>query len=312
MGLAVILAYKMHQENAFKAVDFPAMAEDLSNLPIEDDMQLAIIEYGGVTRAYPLDYVVHHHIINDRFGDRIVALTYCAMCRSIIPFDVTDIGPLFVASFKGANMIVADRKTKTFFQQASFESIIGKLHPHTLTMIPFQVLPWCEVKGLESPPRVAAVTEEDFKEFELPIPGVWKKIMASEVTPGLPAKYRDNSFPSRTHVVGVNEQTVKPQVVYLKQELMERGVVKNEKLDIFFVATSDTVNGFKGSLNGIALQISLNGNKILSDAISGTSWDLRGKHIDGEIGSDLQPVAISDEYWFSWKKFHPDSELIRL
>ena len=115
MGLAVVLTYKMHQETAFPAIDFPAMAEDLSNQPIQDDMQLAVIEYGGVTKAYPLDYVIHHHIINDQFGEHIVALTYCAMCRSIIPFDVTDIGSLFVGSFKNANMIVADRKTKTFF-----------------------------------------------------------------------------------------------------------------------------------------------------------------------------------------------------
>ncbi len=98
-------------------------------LPLTDDMQLAVIEHGGVTKAYPLDYVIHHHIINDWFGDRIVAVTYCAMCRTIIPFDVTDIGPLFVGSFKNANMIVADKRTKTFFQQATFESIVGRLHP---------------------------------------------------------------------------------------------------------------------------------------------------------------------------------------
>lgn len=312
MGLAVILAYKMHQENAFRAEDFPTMAEDAFSLPIKDDMQLAIIEYGGVTRAYPLDYVIHHHIINDRFGDRIVALTYCAMCRSIIPFDVTDIGPLFVGSFKDANMIVADRKTKTFFQQASFESIIGKLHPLTLTMIPFQVLAWSEVKRLASPPQVVEVTEADFREFELPIPGLWSKIMASEATPGLPSKNRDKSFPSRTHVIGVIEQAVNPQVVYLKQELMERGVVKNEELDIFLVAVNNTVNGFKGNLNGRTLNINLSADKTLSDVSSGTAWDLRGKHMSGEIKSDLEPIAVSDEYWFSWKKFHPDSELIRI
>jgi hypothetical protein len=98
MGLAVVLTYKMHQENAFPAVDFPVMAEDVSSLPLRDDMQLGVIEYGGVTKAYPLDYVIHHHIINDQFGEYIVSLTYCAMCRSIIPFDVTDIGPLFVGS----------------------------------------------------------------------------------------------------------------------------------------------------------------------------------------------------------------------
>ena len=143
---AVILTYKMHQETAFKAVDFPKFTKDTSELPMRDKMQLAIIEYDGVTKCYPLDYVIHHHIINDKFNSRIVSLTYCAMCRSIIPFDVTEIGPLFVGSFKNANMIVADRRTKTFFQQATFKSIIGKLHPYELTMIPFQILSWSEVK----------------------------------------------------------------------------------------------------------------------------------------------------------------------
>jgi hypothetical protein len=312
MGLAVILTYKMHQENAFKAVDFPAMAEDISSLPLKDDMQLGIIEYEGVTKAYPLDYVIHHHIINDQFGERTVALTYCAMCRSIIPFDVTDIGPLFVGSFKDANMIVADRRTKTFFQQATFQSIIGKLHPHTLTMIPFQILSWGEIKRLNPVPQIVKVTEQDFREFQLPVPGLWKKIMASDVTPGLPSKYRDKSFPSRTHVIGVIDPIAKPQIVYLKEELMKRGVIKNEELDVFFVAVNNTVLSFKNSLDGRSLNITLNPDKTLSDISSGTVWNIRGKHIKGEIRSDLEPVALSDEYWFSWKKFHPDSKLIRV
>ena len=108
MGLAVVLTYRMHQETAFPAVDFPAMSDDPFKLPLADDMMLGVIEYSGVTKAYPLDYVI---IINDRFGDHIVALAYCAMCRSIILFDVTDIGSLFVGSFKNANLIVADRRT---------------------------------------------------------------------------------------------------------------------------------------------------------------------------------------------------------
>lgn len=312
MGLAVVLTYKMHQENAFRAVDFPVIAEDISSLPLSDDMQLGVIEYGGVTKAYPLDYVIHHHIINDQFGERIVALTYCAMCRSIIPFDVTDIGPLFVGSFKDANMIVADRKTKTFFRQATFESIIGKLHPHTLTMIPFQILSWGEIKRLSPIPQVVKVTEKDFREFQLPIPGVWRKIVASEATPGLAAKDRDKTFPARTHVVGVIDQIAKPQVVYLKEELMKRGVIKNEELDVFLVAVRNTVNGFKGSLDGRSIHLTLTPDQTLSDISSGTVWDIRGKRINGEIETDLEPIALSDEYWFSWKRFHPTSKLIRL
>jgi hypothetical protein len=312
MGFAVVLTYKMHQENAFQAVDFPELAEDATSLPLKDNTQLGIVEYEGVTKAYPLDYVIHHHIINDRFGERIVALTYCAMCRSIIPFDVTDIGPLFVGSFKNANMIVADRKTKTFFQQATFESIIGKLHPRSLTMLPFQILSWEEVKKLQPMPAVARVTAQDFREFQLPIPGIWKKIIASEATPGLPSSDRDKSFSSRTHVIGVIGKIANPQVVYLKDDLVKSGLVNNKELDIFFIAIGNAVNCFKNSVNGKSLNITITSNKTLSDSLSGTIWDIRGKYISGEIKAHLVPIAISDEYWFSWKRFHSTSKLIRI
>ncbi|MCG2784228.1 MAG: DUF3179 domain-containing protein [Anaerolineae bacterium] len=250
--------------------------------------------------------------MNDHFGKRIVALTYCAMCRSIIPFDVTDIGPLFVGSFKNANMIVADRKTKTFFQQATFESIIGQLHQHTLTMLPFQILPWSEVKKLKPIPSLVKVTENDFREFQLPIPGVWKKIMVSQITPGMPSQEHDKSFPPRTHVVGIIDEIARPQVAYLKEELLKRGIVKNSALDIFLVGVSNTVNGFKGSLDGSPLNLTLNPEKTLSDSSTSTLWDIRGRYISGEIESNLEPVALSDEYWFSWEKFHPTSQLVRV
>jgi hypothetical protein len=313
IALAIVLTYRMHQETAFPAVDFPAMAEDPLSLPLKDDAQLAVIELAGVTKAYPLDYVIHHHIINDRFGNRTVALTYCAMCRSVIPFDVTDIGPLFVGSFKDANMIVADRRTKTFFQQATFDSIIGRLHPRTLAMIPFQILPWAEVKRLEPLPRVCRVEQHDFRAFELPIPGVWRRIVASEATPGLPSRLRDKSFAARTRVIGVIDPIARPQVVYLKRELMERGVVWNEALNAFLVAVGDTVNGFKGKIAGESIELAFDrADGTLSDAASGTVWDARGKYKAGRIRSDLEMLALSDEYWFSWKAFHPGTQLVRV
>ena len=312
IALAVVLTYRMHQESAFPAVDFPAMSDNPLLLPLADDTHLAVIEHGDVTKAYPLDYVIHHHIINDSFEDRTIALTYCAMCRSIIAFDVTQIGPLFVGSFKDANMIVADKRTSTFFQQATFKSIIGRLHPHTLTMIPFQILPWGEIRRGEQLPQVCQVTDDDFREFQLPIPGVWKRIMASEATPGLPSRFRDKSFPARTRVVGVIDSLANPRVAYLKRELVQRGVVKNDALNIFLVALGDTVNAFKGSVLSRSVQLTISTSGGLSDAHSGTTWDARGKYKSGSIMSDLQKLAISDEYWFSWKAFHPNSELIRL
>lgn len=312
LGLAVILTYRLHQEVVFPAADFPPMAEDPRSLPLRDHMQLAVIEFEGVSKAYPLDYVIHHHIVNDSFGDKTVALTYCAMCRSIIPFDVTDIGPLFVGSFKRANMIVADRRTKTFFQQATFESIIGPLHPHTLTMLPFQILSWADVLALSPLPQIVKVTAKDLRPFELPIHGVWRRIVASEVTPGLPRTERDESLPARTHVVGVLTTAVEPRPVYLKDDLLEHRIVRNDELGCYLVAVNGTVNGFRAHAGGHDVVLTLTDDLLLHDAATETDWDLRGHRIRGQLETNLTPIAISDEYWFSWKLFHPDTELIRI
>ena len=306
IGLSVILTYKVHQSNWFKAVYFPQMTTDLDRLPLSDDQEMAIIEYEGITKAYPLDYVIHHHIVNDKFDDKTIALTYCAMCRSIIPFDVTDIGPLFVASFKNANMIVADKKTGTFFQQASFNSIIGKLHPYSLKMISFQILPWKTIKNLESNPQVAIINKNDLRPFKLPMPGVWKKVMSSELTPGLSNK--DKTFPSKTYIVGIIDTSISTQVFYLKSEVLQQTIVKNEELNFTLITIGNTVNAFRTE----NLNLRLKSNQIIEDTISKSNWDVTGKYIAGSIKNDLEKIAISDEYWFSWKRFHPKSKLLRL
>ena len=310
-GFALILTYKMHQDKVFPAVFFPEIAKDPEKLPLNYNMEMAVIEYEGITKCYPLDYVIHHHIINDYFKEKTVALTYCAMCRSIIPFDVTEIGPLFVGSFKDANMIIADKKTKTFFQQATFKSLIGKLHPHELTIIPFQILSWSEVKKTIVNPQVVKVSEKDFKEFELPVPGIWKKIITSESTPGLSSKNRDKTFPARTHVIGIIDNSIDEKVVYLKKEVLLKKIIENKEYGFFLIGVGKTVNAFKNSLNSQKLEINIDNDELL-DTKSNTKWNIRGKYVSGNIKKNLKSIAISDEYWFSWVKFHDKLKLIRL
>ena len=178
-------------------------------------------------------------------------------------------------------------------------------------MIPFQILPWEDVKKTIPNAQVVHVTEQDFKEFQLPIPGIWKKIIASENTPGLSEKNRDRSFPSRTRVIGIIDNSVKERIVYLKKEVMAKKIVINEEYDFFLIGINNTVNAFKNRLNNTKLNISIEANEII-DLDSKTTWDIRGKYLSGSLNKNLEPIAMSDEYWFSWKKFHEGSKLIRL
>lgn len=308
MAIAIALAYRMHQSVVFRAIDFPPEA-DASELPLRDDMEIAVVEYGGVARAYALDHLIHHHIFNDHFGDKIVAVTYCAMCRSVIPFDVTDIGPLFVGSYKNANMIVADRKTNTFFQQATFKSMIGKLHPMELQMVPYQILTWKELKQTGNVPKFARFTEHDLRPFELPIHGLWRRIMASEVTPGFAVAKHDKKLPARTHVVGLNEPGM-PPIAVKADDVREKKVVVLADVNVALVSAGGGVNAFATQTRDGTFDFEITKDDEIRDRASGATWSLRGKVTKGKNVSDLRPVGVSDEYWFSWKAFHPDAVLV--
>lgn len=305
-AMGLLLTYKIHQEVFFKAVNYPKMTTNFDSLPIKDNMELALIEYDGKTKCYPLDFLIHHHVLNDTFNSKLVSLTYCAMCRSIIPFDVTEIGTLFVGSFKGANMIVADTKTKTFFQQSTFQSIIGKLHPTELQIIPFQILTWKDIKKINPKPEVSIVTKEDFKKFELPIPGVWERLMKSGKIPGISSKNIDASFPSRTRVIGIRATSTADEIVYLKSEIIDNKIVVNESYNFILLNVKNAIIGFETNLKLVYE------NDTLIDKTSKTEWNINGKYLKGEINENLALISISDEYWFSWRKHHPNSKLIRL
>ena len=111
-------------------------------------------------------------------------------------------------------------------------------------------------------------------------------------------------------MVGITDKIANPQVMYLKDELLKQGVVNNEELGVVLVAVNGSVLGFKSSVEEKPVSIEPGANSTLCDTKSGTVWDVRGKFIKGEIESNLVPVAISDEYWFSWKLFNPGSKLV--
>lgn len=138
------------------------------------------------------------------------------------------------------------------------------------------------------------------------------KLTRGDLTPGLSAKKRDKSFPARTSVIGITDPSVSPQVVYIKDEIIKTGVVKNEDRNLILVAQDDAVNAFKATVDGKPIDLAISEGSQLRDQTSGTIWDLRGKYKEGQLQSNLEMIMTSDEFWYSWKMFHPRSELIRL
>ncbi|HJO72710.1 MAG TPA: DUF3179 domain-containing protein [Rhodospirillales bacterium] len=98
------------------------------------------ITVNGDARAYPLQILTRHEIVNDVIGGVPVAVTYCPLCNSGIVFDrrlegrVLEFGT--TGKLRHSDLVMYDRQTESWWQQFMGEAIIGELTGNTLKMLP--------------------------------------------------------------------------------------------------------------------------------------------------------------------------------
>lgn len=108
------------------------------------------LEMGGTPRAYPIRYLTWHEIVNDTVGGVPVAVTFCPLCNSALSFDRRAAGRTLTFGVSGklrnSDMIMYDRETESWWQQALGEAIVGDLNGTELTLLPSWMESWSEFK----------------------------------------------------------------------------------------------------------------------------------------------------------------------
>ena len=94
-----------------------------------EDTDLVVGLLIGVSRAYPVRLLSLHEVVNDRVGDRAIAVTWCPLCYSAVVFDrVVDGEEL---SFRASgyllhdNLVLIDHPTDTLWSQLLGQGIKG-------------------------------------------------------------------------------------------------------------------------------------------------------------------------------------------
>lgn len=94
---------------------------------------------GEIPRAYPLRYLTWHEIVNDVVGDVPIAVTFCPLCNSALTFDRRVGGDLLTFGVSGklrnSDMVMYDRETQSWWQQAIGTAIVGDLTGTELDLI---------------------------------------------------------------------------------------------------------------------------------------------------------------------------------
>ncbi|SLN54278.1 DUF3179 domain-containing protein [Roseisalinus antarcticus] len=137
---------------ALNAPDFHPVADETALSPREPVITLEIA--GEVPRAYPIRYLTWHEIVNDTVGGQPVAVTFCPLCNSGITFDRRTAAGVLTFGVSGklrnSDMIMFDRETESWWQQAIGRAIVGELNGTKLDTLPSWMESW-EVFATRNP-----------------------------------------------------------------------------------------------------------------------------------------------------------------
>lgn len=124
--------------------EFLKVAAETRLAPREPVIAVEIAD--STARAYPLRYLTWHEIVNDTVGGVPVAVTFCPLCNAGIVFDrrvdgrVLDFG--VTGKLRNSDMIMYDRDTESWWQQATGKAIVGEMTGAELRQLPVWTEGW--------------------------------------------------------------------------------------------------------------------------------------------------------------------------
>ena len=134
------------------ALDDPKMISVAEEGTIGDREPVITVEIEGVEpRAYPIRYLTCHEIANDHAGGVPFAVTFCPLCNSGMVFDRRVDGTVLSFGVSGklrkSDMVMYDRETESWWQQAIGTGIVGVHTGTELTQLPAWMESWGEFKA---------------------------------------------------------------------------------------------------------------------------------------------------------------------
>jgi hypothetical protein len=294
---------------------------------LADNEPVIALDIDGQARAYPLQILTWHEIVNDTVGDVPVAVTFCPLCNSAITFDRRLEGAVYEFGTSGllrnSDLVMYDRTTESLWQQFTGEGIVGDLAGKTLTFLPSSIVSFADFQEA-FPEGVVLSRDTGFNRRYGQNPYVGYDDIGS--SPFLFRGEIDGRLAAVERVVTVSLEDEGVDVAYPATVLSEVGVINDSQagrdlvvfhtdgttsaLDARNIAESEDVGAtgvFDPNLDGQTLTFVQEGDLIM-DEQTGSTWNVLGQAVDGPLaGQQLTPIVHGDHFWFSWAAFKPDT-----
>ena len=312
------------------AIDEPRFQRTGEVRWVDDEEQVLVVEVGGESRAYPIQVLTLHEIVNDTVGGVPVAVTYCPLCASGVAFD-RRVGDR-VLSFGTSGMlylsdlVMYDRQTESLWPQIEGRAVAGALTGTELTVLPASLLSWEQWRSAHPDGWVLSRQTG----FDLPYgTNPYYQYDDKESLPLFFAGPIDTRIEwLKQPVVGIEsgDDALAIDIEALAKDGVRDVVVGGRDLTVWWVpgarssldglAVGDgrevgTTAVFEPVVDGRRLTFRLAGTSVLDEQTAST-WDPLGRAVAGPLkGATLTPVAHTSTFWFAWSSFHEDTRVLR-
>lgn len=319
-------------KDGIPAIDNPRFVsvED-ANRWIADNEPVIVVEHEGDPRAYPYQILIWHEIVNDGVGGLPLVITYCPLCNTALVFErrheghVLDFGT--TGRLRHSDLVMYDRQTESWWQQASGEAIVGAFAGDRLDFYPAQTLSWADFKRVYPEGRVLSRnTGYDRPYGRNPYAGYDRR---RGPIAGFFSKESDDRLAAmeRVAAVTIDDRSVAYPFHALREARVINDQIAGRPVVVFWVAgTSSALDAstlaggrdigtsgvFLRSVGGRALTFEAGAGDRFIDRETGSVWSIAGRAVGGPLaGTRLDAIPHGDYFWFAWAAFRPQTEIRR-
>ena len=281
---------------------------------------------GEDARAYPLQILIYHEIVNDTVGEKPVTVTFCPLCNASIVFDREVAGEILdfgtTGRLRNSDLIMYDRQSESWWQQFTGRGIIGQYNEIKLTQLPSQIVSFDTFAQSFPKGKILGKETGYLRPYgNNPYSG-YDDINNS---PFLYKGPEDKRLPPMERILAITSENADSLLIPVSP-LQNKPVLNIEfnEQSVVIVATTSAQSAldkskidesrlipaaaaFAAHIDNKPLTFEWQNGKLV-DKESGSSWNVFGKALDGpHKDKTLTQIDNGVHFAFAWLAFEPDS-----
>jgi hypothetical protein len=264
---------------------------------LNDSSVVIAVEHQGIAKAYPVRFIVYHHQVRDTLAGKQIMVTYCVVCRTGRVFEPIIDGKnedFRLVGMDHFNAMFEDRTTHSWWQQSTGVAVTGSLKGKRLPELESSQLTLNKFFSLY-PFGTVMQEEQAFKTNYDSLGRFEKGKSRNSLTRTDSLSWKEKSW-----VIGVEvgNKTKAYDWIELKTQKIVHDTIDGTSI---VIALSNDGYSFAAFRNPAGKRFSLRNDSLVAEM---EKYDFAGR----SANSQLPKIKAYQEFWHSWKTFHPATE----